>query len=486
MTSDRFSPGWRTFTALMLGPFIALLDTTIVNVALPSIGTGLHATTTGLQWVVDAYTLSLSALLLSGGSLGDRYGRRRLYGIGIAAFTIASAACAASPTPGALITARAVQGAAAALLMTGAMSLLVQAYQDPRKRAEMIGLYSMIGGSSVVLGPVLGGLLVDTVGWRTIFVVNLPIGALALWLVRNAIPESADPAHAAIDPAGQLSGLILLASLTYGLIESRDHGWSSAVTLTALVVAAIAAVAFVWVERRAEHPMLPVSLFTDAAFTIPNLASFVLGFGTSAVFFLLSLYLQQVQGHSAASTGLRFLPLTVAICLTAPIAGRLTGRHGPYRIMIVGYLISGAALIGLVLLQQHTGTAAMALWSILLGVGMGASISPTQLAGVLALPRERSGLASACINTTRQSGTALGVAILGLIVATQAGDTPGQPGFADGFVRGLHIAGLLSGLATIAAALLVAVLATRRTPSAAAPAPDPLATTPPAAQESPR
>lgn len=444
----------RLFAALVLGPFIALLDTSIVTVALPSIGTRLHATTTGLQWIVDAYTMCLSALLLSGGALGDRYGRRRMYLIGVAAFTVASAACSAAVSPGLLIAARAVQGAAAALVMTGALSLLVQAYPDPRERARRLGLYGMAGSSAVVFGPVAGGILTDTLGWRAIFLLNLPVGALTLWLGRTAVPESSDPGHASLDPLGQLLGLVSLASFTYGLIESRDHGWAS---VTTLAVAVGGAGAFCWAEHRRDRPMLPMSLFRDPAFTIPNLASFVLGFGTSAVFFLLSLYLQQVQRHTPLSTGLRFLPLTVAICLTAPLIGRLTGRYGPYRVMVAGYLLSGASLTGLALLGPHTAASPMALLCAALGVGMGASIAPTQLAGVLALPRQRSGLASACIATTRQSGTAMGIAVLGLIVATNAGDAQGSPAYTHGFVHGLHIAGVLSGVATVAAAILVAV-----------------------------
>jgi MFS transporter, DHA2 family, methylenomycin A resistance protein len=215
--------------------------------------------------------------------------------------------------------------------------------------------------------------------------------------------------------------------------------------------------------------MLPMSLFSDPAFTIPNVASFVLGFGTSAVFFLLSLYLQNVQDHSPMAAGLRYLPLTLAICLTAPLVGRLSGRLGPYPVMVGGYVLSGAGLAGLALLGVDASTAAFSVAGLVLGVGMGASIAPTQAAAVLAVPRERSGLASACVSTSRQSGTTMGVAVLGVIIASFTDDAlPGTDAYRESFVDGLHIAGLASGAATIAAGLLVLVLL-RRGPAPAPP-----------------
>jgi EmrB/QacA subfamily drug resistance transporter len=448
-------PSWRMPAGLMLGPFVALLDLSIVTVALPRIGSDLHAGTSGVQWVIDAYSVCLAALLLSGGTLGDRYGRKRAYLAGLAVFTLASAACAAAPGFGFLIGARAVQGAASALVMTGSLSLLVQAYPDPAARARMLGLNGMIGGSSIVFGPVLGGVLVDAAGWRTIFLVNLPIGAAAVWLVARAMPESADREHAALDPAGQLLGLLCLAGLTYGLIESRDNGWGSPGTLVPLALAVVSGAGFALAERRLAQPMLPLGLFADRRFTIPNVASFVLGFGTSAVFVLLSLYLQEVQHRSPLDSGLLFLPMSLVICLTGPLAARWCARFGPLPVMAVGYAVSGVGLLGLLALGARSGVPAITVFGVVLGAGMGAAIAPTQLAGVLALPRQRSGLASACIATTRQAGTALGVAVLGLIIATAAG-SPAGPSYSAGFVLGLHWAGIVSGVLTLATAALLA------------------------------
>ncbi|MEX3100878.1 MULTISPECIES: MFS transporter [unclassified Streptomyces] len=462
-------PDWRLPAGLLLGAFLALLDVSIVTVALPDIGADLNAGTSGMQWVVDAYTLLLSALLLSSGAVGDRYGRKRAYLTGVAVFTVASLGCALAPTAGVLIAARAVQGAGAALIFTGTLSNLVQAYPQPQARARMLGLQGAVGGAAVLAGPLLGGVLVDTVGWRGVFLINLPVGAVTLWLALRAVPESSDPQHAALDPVGQVLALAGLGALTYGLIESGAHGWTSAWTIGSLGGGVVALVAFFAVERASRRPMLPTGLFRDGSFTVPNAASFVLGFGTSAVFFLLSLYLQQVRGYSALGTGLRFLPLTVAIWLVAPYATRLCARYGTARIMSVGYTVSGAALMGLTLLGTDTGFGVFAALTVALGAGMGASIGPTQLAGVAALPVQRSGLASACISTTRQLGTAMGVAVLGLVIAEQAGTDSARPGYADGFMRGLHLSGLAAGAATLAAAALVGVHG--RAKAAAAPAP---------------
>ncbi|GAA4671446.1 MFS transporter [Phytohabitans rumicis] len=442
---------------------MVLLDVTIVMVALPSIGADLDARTTGLQWMLDGYTLVLSALLLGAGSLGDKFGRRRLYLIGLAGFTLASIVCAAAPSIGVLVAARAVQGAAGALVLTGALSLLVQAYPDPAKRAQMIGLNGAIGGSSIALGPVLGGLLVDEVGWRAIFLINVPIGVFAVWLILRAIPESSDPEHANIDVPGQLLALLLLGSLTYGLITSGEHGWGSPRTVVSLGVAVAALATFLAVEARAARPMLPLGLFTDPRFSVANLAALVLGFGTSGMFVLLSLYLQQTQGRSAIATGLLFLPLTIAICLISPFAGKRSGRRGPFPVMAIGYLVAAAGLFGIALLDAHTGPAVFIPLTVLLGLGMGASITPTQAAAVTALPPQRSGLASATANTSRQVGTTLGIAILGMfIVHATSGHRVGTDAYATSFVNGMHTGAYVAGAVTLATAVLLAATSRRQ------------------------
>lgn len=458
-----------SFIGLTLGAFLVLLNLGTVPVALPTIGDHLHATTADRQWVLDAYNLLLSAFVLSAGNLGDRFGRRRLYLVGLAAFIMASAASTAAPTIGVLIAAQATLGIAAALLLTGSLSLIAQMYADPAARARMLGLNGAIGGAGISLGPLAGGLLVTDVGWRAIFVVNIAVGALALWLVVRTVPESSDPEHASLDGPGQFLGLVALGGLTYGLITSSTHGWSSPMTLAPLVAAAVAAIGFVAVESRVDRPMLPLAAFRAPGFGWANAASFVLGFGTSAVFVLLSLYLQEAQGHSALSTGLLLLPIAAAINLTAPFAGRRSGVHGPFPVLIVGYLVSGVGLAGLALLDPHTGLALFVVLTVVLGLGMGASIAPTQIAGLMSLPRERSGLASGCVLTTRQGGTTMGIAVLGLIIAHHAGQAPGSPGYATGFVDGFRSACLVAAAVTLltGAALLIAQLTTLRNQQAA-------------------
>ncbi|WP_278262531.1 MFS transporter [Nocardia sp. AG03] len=459
------------FLGLTLGAFLVLLNLGIVPIALPTIGEDLHASTTGRQWVLDSYNLMLSAFVLSAGNLGDRFGRKRLYLLGLVLFILASAASAAAPTLGVLIGAQAVLGVAAALLITGSLSLITQLYPDPAARARMLGLNGAIGGSGISLGPLLGGVLVTALDWRAIFAVNVVVGVLALWLVVRTVPESSDPEHAALDGAGQLLGLITLAGLTYALITSSMHGWGSAATLVPLVAALAAAGGFLLVESRVARPMLPLSVFRAPGFGRANLASFVLGFGTSAVFVLLALYLQDAQGFSPLSTGVILLPLAAAINLTAPFAGRLSGSRGPLRVMIVGYTVSGVGLLGLTLLDTGTPVVVFVVLTIVLGLGMGSSIAPTQIAGIMSLPRARSGLASGCILTTRQSGTTMGIAVLGLLIAHHAGPDPAASGYAGGFVDGFRIACAVAGVATlvVAAALLFAQVTMRRDGSTAEP-----------------
>lgn len=472
------SPDLRTpsvpaaFIGLTLGAFLVLLNLGIVPIALPSIGDDLHASTAGRQWVLDAYNLMLSAFVLSAGNLGDRFGRRRLYVLGLALFVAASAASAVAPTLGVLIAAQAVLGAAAALLITGSLSLITQLYPDPAARARMLGLNGAIGGSGISLGPLLGGILVTALDWRAIFAVNVIVGVGALWLVIRTVPESSDPEHAALDGMGQFLGLITLGGLTYALITSSMDGWGSATTLVPLAAAILAAIGFLVVENRVARPMLPLAVFRAPGFGRANIASFALGFGTSAVFVLLALYLQDAQGFSALTTGVILLPLAAAINLTAPFAGRLSGARGPFRVMIVGYTVSGVGLLGLTLLDAGTAVIVFIALTIVLGLGMGSSIAPTQIAGIMSLPRERSGLASGCILTTRQSGTTMGIAVLGLIIAHHAGPDPDASGYASGFVDGFRIACAVAGVVTlvVAAVLLIShLVGTRRAVAESAP-----------------
>jgi EmrB/QacA subfamily drug resistance transporter len=474
---------------------MALLDMSVVNVALPAMQTHLHAPISDIQWVVDGYTLCLSAFMLTGGALGDRHGRRRLFLFGLALFTASSALCAASPDIAMLIVGRLLQGAGASTVTPGALSLLAQGFPDPARRARIIGLWGASSALAVVLGPLLGGVLTDADGWRSIFLINVPLGIIALIAGTLGIEESASPEHAAADPFGQVLGVFWLAALTYAVNEAGQDGWTTPRNLALFGAAAAGLVAFIVVERRVERAMLPVSLFTGGRFAVVNFASFVLGFGAYGTFYLLSLYLQEVLGTSAAMTGVKLLPYSAAIAVGSTQAGRITARFGPRGVMTAGYGLVGIGLLGLLSLTPTSGYLRIGILFGVLGLGMGLSIAPTNTAAMNAVQRERSGAAAATVNATRQVGTALGIAVLGSllnaraqtsvandlaaavpsipaarrgqvahVVVTQHGVVPPQPSldiqavdrfFASGFIDGLHLSVLVAGVATATATLAV-------------------------------
>lgn len=484
---------WGLLLPVFVGPFMALLDVSIVTVALPAIQAGLHTGFSSLQWVVDGYTLALSALLLSAGSLGDRYGRRKLYLTGMAIFTLGSAICAVSPDIGLLIAGRIVQGAGATSLIPGSLSILTQAFPDPARRARMIGLWSGFGAVAIAAGPILGGLLVQEAGWWAIFVINLPVGAATVIVGIRSIPETSDRAHAATDLAGQVTGIVWLGALTFGLIQAGAHGWTAPVTIVPLAVAVAGFAAFIAIEARSSHPMLPLGLFSNRMFSVANLASFALGFGAYSLFTYLSFYLQDIQGYSAISAGLRYLPLCGALAVMNVYSGRLTARVGPRLTMIVGYAVAGSALLALLFLGVGTSYLVIAGVFLAYGIGMGLSVTPTTAAAMGSVQRQRSGIASGTVNATRQAGNTFGIAILGSIITAHAigslrhtlasrhlsaalaqhvatitvtsngvGPVSGTQLSASGlhrlygnaFVGGLHFAVLIAGVVTLLAAAL--------------------------------
>jgi MFS transporter, DHA2 family, methylenomycin A resistance protein len=436
--------------AVFLGTFMSLLDVSVVNVALPDMRLDLGAGFSTVQWVVDSYTLCLSALILSGGSLADRYGRKRLYLGGLTVFTVGSLVCALAPTTTALILGRIVQGIGAAAVAPGALSLLVQGFPARRQQARMIGLWGACVALAVVVGPLVGGVLTDAFGWPSIFLINLPLGAIALVAGVRGIRESADPAHAGADPVGQVLAVGWLAALTYAVLEAGHLGWGSPLILSLLGVAAVLLTAFAVVERKVARPMLPGALFTRPRFAVVTFSSFVLGFGAYGSFYLLSLFLQQVQGASAALTGVEFLPYSLGIAAGSVLGGRIGGD----RLMLVGYTMIGAGLLSLLVVTPGTAYSLIGVLFALLGVGMGFAITTTNSAGVGAVGRERSGTAAAILNAARQTGTALGIAALGAIVNAHlaGGDDPWA------FTAGLHVSlGLAGGLTLVAAALVASV-----------------------------
>ena len=406
--------------AVYLGTFMATLAISIVSVALPAIQAGLQTSIAGLQWVVGAYTLCLSAFMLSAGPLADRYGRKRVWLGGVVLFTLGSAVCAFAGSLTVLIIGCSLQGVAGALVIPGALSILTQAFPDPAERAHIIGGWSSFSAVSLILGPMLGGFLVDQAGWPSIFLLNLPIGAIAFGLGFVSIEESSNPDHAALDPAGQILSIVFLGSLTWSLIKAGQAGWGAFETIVPLIVALIALVAFVLVEMRVARPVLPVDLLRQRAFASANFASFVLGFSGYTSLFLFSLFLQRGQGWSATEAGWRMAPVFAAMLVVASCFGTLAKRIGVNRLMVGGYLLIGGSMTGMITFSSTTSYGTIALLFALLGVGLGLAVPSTGAAAMGSAPRERTGTASATMNALRQGGMTIGIALLGTLMSARA------------------------------------------------------------------
>ena len=432
-------------TTVSVATFMSLVNISIVTVALPSIQKGVHTDLAGLQWVVNAFTICLSALTLTGGSLGDRYGRRRLFVIGVAGFIVGSVICALSSDLPTLLGGRFVQGVAAAVITPGALSIITQTFTDPAERARKIGAWASVAAVGLVVGPVLGGVLIAGYGWASIFWISVPIGVIALVGTVATIPESSDPRHAALDPVGQVLGVAALATLSYGLIRWGRGGLGDAVSLASLALAAVLLVGFVLAELRHPRPMLPVRMFADRHFATVNLASAALGFGPYAVYTFLSVFMQQTQHLSALWAGIALVPLSLPTATLAPVAGRWVNRSGPYAPLYAGFGCAAVGIAAVALLRADTPYGITAAALVLIGTAMAFTMTPTTNAALSAVPRERSGVASAIVNTTRQTGLTVGVALLGAVIAGH-----------DSATTGLHVAAIIAAAtAVIVLALLV-------------------------------
>lgn len=416
-TAGRFTRGL-ALAAVCLALGLTMLDATVVSVILPSLRASLQVGITGLQWVVASYALVFAALMLTGGTLGDRYGRRKLLLVGIAGFVAGSVISATAVSTGMLYAGRVVQGFGAAACEPGTLSILRQLYPERASRARAIGLWAGVSGLALALGPVIGGLLVSLSGWRTVFWFNVVLGAAAFAACTATVPESVDPRSRRPDLAGQALGAAALALLTLALIGGQDYGFASASTLALFACAGAAGCGFLLVERRVAEPVLPLRFFRDAAFTTANLVAFAANFGVFAVFLFLSLYLQLDLSVSAAATAARFVPMSAGMILAAALSGRWVARSGPRLPLAAGL----AAALGGMLLVRATltgGTAALSLSLALLGLGLGAVLPPVTATAVGRVPRESSGMAAGTANTSRQVGAVVGVSVLGAIIDRQ-------------------------------------------------------------------
>ena len=429
------------------------LDSTIVNVALPSIHRSLHASVAGLQWTIDAYTLVLASLLMLGGSTADRVGRRRVFQIGLVVFSLGSLLCGLAPTLELLVAARVLQAIGGSMLNPVAMSIIRNVFEEPRERAQAIGVWGGVFGLSLALGPVLGGALVDAYGWQAVFFVNLPVGLAAILLTALYVPESRAPKPRRIDPVGQVLVIVALATLTYAIIEGPRHGWTSAEILGLFAVAVCAFVGLVLYELRRREPLLEMRFFRSIPFS-GAAATAVLAFaGFNGFLFLNTLYLQDARGLSPLDAGLYLLPTAAMLLIFSPLSGRLVGRTGSRRPTVLGALgvIAGAAM--LVSLTPTTSTTYLLVSYFAFGVGIGLINPPITNTAVSGMPGEQAGVAAAVASTSRVVGVTLGVAVIGAVTGGDIGSHIG-PSFAAAthtgweIIVGLGVAILVLGFLT--------------------------------------
>jgi EmrB/QacA subfamily drug resistance transporter len=439
-----------TLFVVSAGTAMLLLDVTVVNVALPAIGRDIHVGFDGLQWVIDAYALTLAATLLSAGVLADRLGRRGVFAGGLVVFTACSALCGGAGSGALLDLARAAQGIGAAAMFASSLALLAHEFQGA-ERGFAMGVWGAITGAALAVGPLIGGVIIDGLGWRWIFFLNLPVGAALAWLTLRFLPESRDDQSRPLDFAGLASFGAACFLATYALIRGNGDGWSSAPIFGSLIAALALLALFIWIELRASAPMLPLVLFRTPAFTGTALVAFAQSFALYPLFLFLSVYFQDALGLSATGTGLRLLPITLVLFFVAPISGRLTTR-----VPLRAPLVTGLVLIACSLLLMR-GVTTASHWTHLLpgfligGLAIG-TISPALAAAMVSvLPVERSGLASGINNTFRQLGIAIGIAALGAIFQHHSTRPVASPA---GIVAGLNAILLVAALTALAAAVL--------------------------------
>lgn len=436
----------RMLLATSISYVIVILDTSIVNVALERIATGFAGSVAGLQWVVNAYTLSFASVLLSGGTLADRFGARPVYIAGLASFTLASVLCGAAPSLSLLIAARMLQGVGAALLVPASMALINRTWPDSRERAAVFGIWAGLGGAAMAAGPLLGGVLIGLSGWRSIFLINVPVcvaGIVMTWRVGHRLARRApDAAPRTFDLAGQLAGMATLALLNVSIIEAPAYGWHSA-TLAGYVAATLGAGAlFVVIETRRAHPMLPFALFRHPLFSGSVIASMVSAFTFYGLLFTLSLYLQQQRGYTPLRAGLAFLPLTIVVPAGSLLSKRAVQRLGPRWLVAGAFVLAATGYLALMTVGPAAQYGMLALP--LPAIGLAASlITPATTAALMGcVDGHRAGIAAGVLNAARQTGAALGVAMSGALIAT-------RPSIADAMQAVMLIAAAMSALAGV-------------------------------------
>jgi EmrB/QacA subfamily drug resistance transporter len=406
---------WWTLAAVSVATFMLLLDVTVVNVALPAIRDSLGASFTDLQWVVDAYALTLAALVLTAGSLADRLGRRRVFIAGLAVFTVASALCAAAPDPTFLVLARGLQGIGAAAMFAVSLALIAHEFDAGRDRGTALGIYGATIGVAVAIGPLLGGALTDALGWESIFLLNLPVGLAALAMTIGRLRESRDPNATSVDWGGTATFSAALFLLVFALVRGNDEGWGSALIVSLLAGFAVLLAAFVAIERRVAEPMLPLALFRRPAFAGAQIAALTISASIFSLFLYISLYLQNYLGLSPLQTGLRYLPITLAVFFASPLAGLLLPRIAPRVLLFAGLTTVAGGLVLMGGIDAGDGWTTLLPGFIVAGIGVGLLNPVIADLAVSVVPRAQSGMASGINDTFRQVGVAIGLAVWGAV-----------------------------------------------------------------------
>jgi EmrB/QacA subfamily drug resistance transporter len=447
MSRTNTSP-WLVLAICCMSLLIVGIDVTIVNVALPSIRTDLGASLSGLQWTVDAYSLVLGSLLLASGAMADRFGRRRVFQMGLFFFTLGSLLCSVAGGTGELIAFRCLQAVGGSMLNPVALSIISNTFTEPRERAKALGVWGATVGISLALGPVLGGVLVDGIGWRAIFWVNVPIGIAAIALTQLFVPEHRSQIMRRFDPWGQGLTILMLATLIYGVIEGPSDGWGSPVIVGMFAVSVLSAIALFQIETRRREPLIEMRFFRSLPFTGAAIMAMLAFASLGGFLFLNTLYLQETRGYSALDAGLLTLPMALMIVVFAPVSGRLVGIRGP-RIPLVIAGIGIAVAAGLMTaIGDHTSIAYLLVAYLVFGFGFGLVNAPISNAAVSGMPNAQAGVAASIASAGRQIGSSLGVAISGSIVAGAS---------ASGFASASHAAWAVlaaSGLAVVVVGLI--------------------------------
>ena len=431
-----------TLAAMSLGYGVVQLDVTIVNTALNSIGASLEGGVSELQWVVSSYTIAFAAFILTAGALGDRVGEKRIFMAGFAIFTAASLACALSPNAVVLVAARAMQGLGAAVLVPNSLALLNHAYPDEKGRGRAVGIWAAGASLALIVGPLIGGGLIALVGWRWIFLVNLPIGLAALWLSWRYVTDTKPSPQREVDLPGQIAAIVALGCLAGAIIEGGARGWSNPLVIAGFVVSAVLAALFVLQERRTTQPMLPLSLFGNRRFALTSLVGLFVNVAFYGLIFVFSLYLQRVNGLSPFATGLVFLPMLGAVLPVNLVAARMAERIGALATIAAGAGLSALGCLALIGIEPHTSYLEIGPQFAVIGAGLGLLVPPLTSTLLGSVEKSRSGIAAGILNSTRQTGSVLGVALFGSLA-----------GQASAFMSGVHAALIISAaLLALAAA----------------------------------